>query len=114
MEPQSVPVLGGKRLRHLESKPETRFLDAWRRCCVVRNLTAAYRRVVQNKGAGGVDGRSIDDLKHQIKADGDPGGGAWKRNAGSSHTHQAVPARLLSQMGLVSLLQEQRRLKSAL
>jgi group II intron reverse transcriptase/maturase len=33
------------------------------------NLMAAYRRVVRNKGAGGVDGRSVDDLKHQIRAD---------------------------------------------
>ena len=33
------------------------------------NLKGAYRRVVRNKGAGGVDGRSVDDLKHQIKTD---------------------------------------------
>lgn len=33
------------------------------------NLMAAYQRVVRNKGAGGVDGRSVDDLKHQIRAD---------------------------------------------
>jgi RNA-directed DNA polymerase len=33
------------------------------------NLMAAYRRVVRNKGAGGVDGRSVDDLKHQIRTD---------------------------------------------
>ena len=33
------------------------------------NLMAAYRRVVRNKGAGGVDGRSVDDLKHQIRED---------------------------------------------
>ena len=33
------------------------------------NLKAAYRRVVRNQGAGGVDGRSVDDLKHQIRED---------------------------------------------
>ena len=33
------------------------------------NLMAAYRRVVRNKGAGGVDGRSVDDLKHEIRTD---------------------------------------------
>lgn len=33
------------------------------------NLKEAYRRVVRNKGAGGVDGRSVDDLKHQIETD---------------------------------------------
>ncbi len=33
------------------------------------NLMAAYRRVVRNKGAGGVDGRRVEDLKHQIRTD---------------------------------------------
>ncbi len=33
------------------------------------NLKAAYKRVVSNGGAGGVDGRSVDDLKHQIRTD---------------------------------------------
>lgn len=33
------------------------------------NLKAAYKRVVRNQGAGGVDGRSVDDLKHQIETD---------------------------------------------
>lgn len=33
------------------------------------NLMAAYERVVRNKGAGGVDGRTVDDLKHQIRED---------------------------------------------
>ena len=33
------------------------------------NLMAAYKRVVRNRGAGGVDGRSVDDLKHQIRTD---------------------------------------------
>ena len=33
------------------------------------NLKAAYRRVVRNGGAGGVDGRSVDDLEHQIRTD---------------------------------------------
>lgn len=33
------------------------------------NLKEAYRRVVRNQGAGGVDGRSVDDLKHQIETD---------------------------------------------
>jgi hypothetical protein len=33
------------------------------------NLKEAYRRVVRNKGAGGVDGRSVDDLEHQIRTD---------------------------------------------
>jgi RNA-directed DNA polymerase len=33
------------------------------------NLKAAYKRVVTNGGAGGVDGRSVDDLKHQIRED---------------------------------------------
>ena len=33
------------------------------------NLMAAYKRVVRNRGAGGVDGRSVDDLKHQIRED---------------------------------------------
>ena len=33
------------------------------------NLMAAYRRVVRNKGAGGVDGRSVDDLRHEIRTD---------------------------------------------
>jgi RNA-directed DNA polymerase len=33
------------------------------------NLMAAYKRVVSNGGAGGVDGRSVDDLKHQIRTD---------------------------------------------
>ena len=37
------------------------------------------------------------------------GRGPWW-NAGASHTNQAVPTRLLSQMGLVSLLREHRRL----
>jgi group II intron reverse transcriptase/maturase len=33
------------------------------------NLTAAYKRVVSNGGAGGVDGRSVDDLEQQIRED---------------------------------------------
>ena len=33
------------------------------------NLMAAYKRVVRNGGSGGVDGRSVDDLKVQIRAD---------------------------------------------
>jgi len=33
------------------------------------NLKEAYRRVVRNKGAGGVDGRSVDDLEPQIRTD---------------------------------------------
>jgi len=33
------------------------------------NLKAAYKRVVSNGGAGGVDGRTVDDLKHQIRED---------------------------------------------
>ena len=33
------------------------------------NLTAAYERVVGNGGAGGVDGRSVDDLKEQLQTD---------------------------------------------
>ena len=33
------------------------------------NLKEAYRRVVRNKGAGGVDGRNVDDLEHQIRTD---------------------------------------------
>ena len=33
------------------------------------NLMAAYKRVVRKGGAGGVDGRSVDDLKEQIRAD---------------------------------------------
>jgi group II intron reverse transcriptase/maturase len=33
------------------------------------NLKAAYKRVVRNGGSGGVDGRSVDDLKEQIQAD---------------------------------------------
>lgn len=33
------------------------------------NLMAAYKRVVSNGGAGGMDGRSVDDLKHQIRED---------------------------------------------
>jgi group II intron reverse transcriptase/maturase len=33
------------------------------------NLKAAYERVVKNGGAGGVDGRSVDDLKEQLQKD---------------------------------------------
>jgi RNA-directed DNA polymerase len=33
------------------------------------NLKAAYERVVRNGGAGGVDGRSVDDLKEQLQKD---------------------------------------------
>jgi RNA-directed DNA polymerase len=33
------------------------------------NLKAAYERVVRNGGAGGVDGRTVDDLKEQLRAD---------------------------------------------
>jgi RNA-directed DNA polymerase len=33
------------------------------------NLKAAYKRVVTNGGAGGVDGRSVDDLKEQLRTD---------------------------------------------
>jgi len=33
------------------------------------NLKAAYERVVKNGGAGGVDGRSVDDLKEQLQTD---------------------------------------------
>jgi RNA-directed DNA polymerase len=33
------------------------------------NLTAAYERVVRNGGAGGVDGRGVDDLKEQLQTD---------------------------------------------
>jgi len=33
------------------------------------NLKAAYVRVVRNGGAGGVDGKSVDDLEEQIHAD---------------------------------------------
>ena len=40
------------------------------------------------------------------------GRGPWW-NAGASHTNQVVPNRLLSRMGLVSLVQEKKRLASA-
>ena len=52
------------------------------------NLMAAYRRVVRNKGAGGVDGRSVDDLKHQIRTD-------WPRirEALLSGTYKPSPVR---------------------
>jgi len=52
------------------------------------NLMAAYRRVVRNQGAGGVDGRSVDDLKHQIRAD-------WPsvREALLSGTYEPSPVR---------------------
>jgi len=33
------------------------------------NLKAAYKRVIKNGGAGGVDGKSVDDLKEQIQTD---------------------------------------------
>jgi len=33
------------------------------------NLTAAYERVVGNGGSGGVDGRSVDDLKKHLRTD---------------------------------------------
>ena len=33
------------------------------------NLMAAYKRVVSNGGAGGMDGRSVDDLAKQIRED---------------------------------------------
>jgi len=33
------------------------------------NLTAAYERVIRNGGAGGVDGRTVDDLKEQLRTD---------------------------------------------
>ena len=33
------------------------------------NLKAAYKRVVKNGGAGGVDGRSVDNLKEQLRTD---------------------------------------------
>lgn len=33
------------------------------------NLKAAYERVVRNGGAGGVDGRTVDDLKEQLQKD---------------------------------------------
>ena len=33
------------------------------------NLKAAYERVVRNGGAGGVDGRTVDDLKEQLRTD---------------------------------------------
>jgi group II intron reverse transcriptase/maturase len=33
------------------------------------NLKAAYERVVRNGGAGGVDGRTVDDLKEQLQTD---------------------------------------------
>ena len=33
------------------------------------NLTAAYERVVRNGGSGGVDGRSVDDLKKHLRTD---------------------------------------------
>jgi len=33
------------------------------------NLKAAYERVVSNGGAGGIDGRSVDDLKEQLRTD---------------------------------------------
>jgi len=33
------------------------------------NLKAAYKRVVKNGGAGGVDGRSVHDLKEQLRTD---------------------------------------------
>jgi RNA-directed DNA polymerase len=52
------------------------------------NLKAAYKRVVSNGGAGGVDGRSVDDLKHQIRED-------WPRIREQlrSGTYQPSPVR---------------------
>ena len=47
------------------------------------NLMAAYRRVVRNKGAG-VDGRSVDDLKHEIRTD-------WPRIPLLSGTYKPSP-----------------------
>ena len=52
------------------------------------NLMAAYRRVVRNGGAGGIDGRSVEDLKEQIRAD-------WPqvRDTLLSGTYQPSPVR---------------------
>lgn len=52
------------------------------------NLMAAYKRVVSNGGAGGVDGRNVDDLEHQIRED-------WPRIREQlrSGTYQPSPVR---------------------
>ncbi len=58
---QAVPASGGKAGEGVPGLMEE----------VVRaeNLKAAYKRVVRNGGAGGVDGRSVGDLGDQIRSD---------------------------------------------
>jgi hypothetical protein len=69
------------------------------------NMIAAHARVVKNRGAPGVDGMNIEELwghcqKHWARI----------RNAGARHMNVAVPSEALRDMGLVSLLDEHRRL----
>jgi RNA-directed DNA polymerase len=58
---QAVPAFG----EHAGEGAPVTMEEVLRR----ENLMAAYKRVVSNGGAGGVDGRSVDDLADQIRSD---------------------------------------------
>jgi hypothetical protein len=64
------------------------------------DVTAAYERVVRNGGAPGVDGMTVNDLM-----------GYCRGNAGASHLNQAISNNTLRSLGLVSFLDEHRRLE---
>lgn len=105
------PVLLGwvAYFRLVETNRSFEELDAWirrkLRCILWRQWKRPRTRFRKLRQHGLEEARA--------RASAYNGWGPWW-NAGSSHMNQAVPISLLSRLGLVSLLQEQRRLACAL
>ena len=98
------------------------------------NLKLAYQRVVEKKGAPGVDDVSVSEFKDWLKMHwpsvkaakffdrvnhdvlmarqvSDARVGPWW-NAGASHKNQALPAKYFTNRGLVSLMGTHQQLQS--
>ena len=103
-----APILRGwtAYYRKVETKGRFEVLDAWirRKLRVIywrqwKRPTTRYRELMR---------RGIDPERARVSAGN--GRGPWW-NAGASHMNQAIPTRTLRQLGLLSLLDEHRRLQ---
>jgi RNA-directed DNA polymerase len=103
-----APILRGwvAYYRKVETKASFEVLDAWIR----RKLRVIYWRQWKRPKTRyrELRRRGIDPERARLSAGN--GRGPWW-NAGASHMNQAIPTRTLRQLGLLSLLDEHRRLQ---